>query len=157
MLRYSILLIISLLVLTSCDSNGVFEENIDTNDNTWGVNDIAKFSVTISDTLSSHNIFINIRNTTDYPNSNLYLFVKTIAPTGASQLDTLEFFIADEYGKWLGRGFGHILDNRFPYKLDIRFPVKGIFLFEIQQAMRTDQLQGIASVGLRIERNSLKK
>lgn len=153
MLRYRIIaLIISLFVITSCDKNGVFEENINTQKNTWNMSDIAKFGVTISDTLTSHNIYINIRNTTDYPNSNLYLFITTIAPTGATQLDTLECYVADEYGKWLGKGFGHIRDNRIPYKQNIRFPSKGNYRFEIQQAMRTEQLKGITSVGLRVEK-----
>jgi len=158
MLRYNIFLIItSLFLVTSCDRNGVFEKNIDTENSIWNMTDIAKFGVTINDTISYHNIFINIRNTTDYPNSNLYLFIKTVAPTGASQLDTLEYFIADEYGKWLGKGFGQLRDNRFPYKQNIRFSSKGNYQFEVQQAMRTDQLKGIASVGLRIEKSLIKK
>jgi gliding motility-associated lipoprotein GldH len=157
MLRYSFILIFSLFLIASCDRDGVFEENIDSKNNTWDISDIAKFGVSISDTINSHNILVNIRNTTDYPNSNLYLFITTYAPTGGSQRDTLECLIADDYGKWLGKGFGFIRDNRFPYKINVRFPIKGTYRFEIQQAMRTDQLEGIASVGLRVERNIIKK
>ncbi|MHC1703713.1 MAG: gliding motility lipoprotein GldH [Tenuifilaceae bacterium] len=158
MLRFKIIIIIiSLFLAASCDRNGVFEKNIDTENNIWNIADIAKFEVTIADTISYQNIFINIRNTTDYPNSNLYLFIKTVAPSGASQLDTLEYFVSDEYGKWLGKGFGQLRDNRFPYKQNIRFSSKGNYQFEVQQAMRTDQLKGIASIGLRIEKSLTKK
>ena len=118
--------------------------------------EVAKFGVNINDTISSHNIYINIRNTTDYPNSNIYIFAKTIAPTGVYQIDTVEFFVADEYGKWFGKGFGFLRDNQFLYKHNIRFPVKGLYQFELQQAMRTDQLVGVANVGLRVEKNTPK-
>lgn len=144
------------LVFISCDRNGVFEENINTQKNIWNINDIAKFSVKISDTTLYHNIYINVRNTTDYPNSNLYLFVTTKSPLGFSQTDTLECFLADELGNWLGKGFGYIRDNRIPFKHNIRFPKKGMYQFEIRQAMRTDELEGIASVGIRVEKSNIK-
>jgi gliding motility-associated lipoprotein GldH len=146
--------IILVFTLNSCDRSGVYEENINTSNNSWRENDIARFSIPVDDTISNLNIYINVRNTTDYPNSNLFLFISTSSPSGATQIDTVECFIADEQGKWLGRGFGYIRDNRIPYKHNIRFPLKGDYKFEIKQAMRTDDLKGIASVGIRIEKNN---
>jgi gliding motility-associated lipoprotein GldH len=158
MLKANIFTILFLVfILASCDRNGVYEENIKTPNSTWGENDIARFSVPITDTLSNLNIYINVRNTTDYPNCNLFLFITTTSPSGATQLDTVECFLADEQGKWLGRGFGYLLDNRIPYKRNIRFPLKGDYKFEIKQAMRTDDLKGISSVGIRIEKSIGKK
>ncbi len=124
--------------------------------NSWGDSDIAKFTVPIVDTTSYFNIFINIRNTTDYSNCNLYLFITASSPTGVSQRDTVECYLADEQGIWLGKGFGYIRDNRIPYKQNVRFPLKGDYKFEVKQAMRTDDLIGIASVGIRVERSVLK-
>jgi len=140
----------------SCDRRGVYEESITTSNNSWNENDIAKFDVSIKDTMVYQNIYISIRNTTDYPNSNLYLFVTTTSPAGFSNVDTLECLLADEQGNWLGKGFGFIRDNRVPYKHNIRFPIKGVYRFEIQQAMRTNELVGINSVGVRVERSSVK-
>lgn len=113
---------------------------------------IAVFRVNITDTSSTHSIYLNIRNSTDYPNSNLYLFIQTTSPTGASLRDTVEYWLADKRGRWLGKGFGAIRDNKLPYKTYIRFPDKGEYVFKIQQGMRAQNLKGIASVGLRIER-----
>ena len=143
---------ISCLVLFSCDRNGIYDENINTVKNSWSENNAAKFQVDIKDTISSHNIYVNIRNTTDYPNSNLYLFITTTSPTGFTKLDTLECLLADEQGNWLGKGFGYLRDNRVPYKHNIRFPLKGSYKFEIKQAMRTEELKGIAAVGIRVEK-----
>jgi len=146
------LLIFTVFALTSCDRNGVYEGNISTSNNLWAKNNAAKFIAPIKDTVSYHNIYINIRNTTNYPNCNLYLFIATTAPSGATQLDTIECFLADDQGKWLGKGFGHILDSQIPYKRKVRFPQSGDYKFEIKQAMRTDSLSGISSVGIRVEK-----
>ena len=144
------------LTLFSCDRNGVFDENITTKDYTWNENDVAKFGIKITDTLLYHNIYINIRNTTDYQNCNLYLFITTKSPAGYTEVDTLECYLADEQGKWLGKGFGYIRVNQIPFKHNIRFPQKGEYKLEIRQAMRTDELKGIASVGVRIEKSNIK-
>jgi len=151
-----LVVLIAVLALYSCDRSGVYEENISTAKNTWNENDIAKFQVDISDTVLYHNVYLNIRNTTDYPNSNLFLFITTTSPAGFSQTDTLECLLADEQGNWLGKGFGYIRDNRVPFKQDIRFPMKGVYKFEIKQAMRTDELKGIASIGVRVEKSTVE-
>ncbi|NVO10243.1 MAG: gliding motility lipoprotein GldH [Bacteroidales bacterium] len=147
---------ISCLTLLSCDRNGIYDENINTVKNSWSENNTAKFQVNIKDTISSHNIYVNIRNTADYPNSNLYLFITTTSPAGFTKLDTLECLLADEQGNWLGKGFGYLRDNRIPYKHNIRFPLKGSYKFEIKQAMRTEELKGIAAIGIRVEKSNLK-
>lgn len=148
-----LILIISTIAFISCDRNGVYEGNINTSNSIWATNDIAKFVAPINDTLTHHNIFINVRNTTDYPNCNLFLFIATTSPNGFTQLDTVECFLADDQGKWLGKGFGFIRDNQIPYKRNIRFPLKGDYKFEIKQAMRTDSLVGIYSLGIRVEKS----
>ena len=150
--RFSILIIASIAIV-SCDRSGVFEENINTSNSIWATNDIAKFVAPINDTLSPHNIYINIRNTADYTNCNLFLFIAITSPNGATQLDTVECFLADDQGKWLGKGFGYIRDNQIHYKRNVRFPLRGEYKFEIMQAMRTDSLTGIASVGIRVEKS----
>lgn len=157
MLRANLIIVlISSFALSSCDRNGVYEENINTSNSTWAENNVAKFIAPIADTVSYHNIYINIRNTTDYPNCNLYLFIATTAPTGVTQIDTVEYFLADDQGKWLGKGVGYIRDNQIPYKRNVRFPQKGDYRFEIKQAMRTDSLIGISSIGVRVEKSNIR-
>ena len=151
-----IILLFSAFALSSCDRNGVYEENINTSNNLWAENNVAKFIAPLADTVSYHNIYINIRNTTDYPNCNIFLFIATTSPAGATQIDTIECYLADDQGKWLGKGFGYIRDSQIPYKRNIRFPQKGNYKFEIKQAMRTDSLSGISSVGVRVEKSIVR-
>lgn len=150
-------LIISVILFSqSCGNRDVYNDGITFKDEMWEANNPAKFQVEVSDTINLHNIYLIIRNTDSYPNSNLFLFITTTSPENNSLRDTLECILADEKGNWLGRGFGKVRDNLVVYKPDVRFPVKGVYKIEIQQAMRNDRLAGILNVGLRIEKAKTK-
>lgn len=136
----------------SCDSKGVFEQNVKVPNEQWNMDSMAVIRANITDTTKVYNVLVNIRNTTDYPNSNLYLFITTRSPLGAAVRDTIECTLANDMGKWLGNGFGRMRDNQFPYKKSVKFPVTGEYVFEIQHGMRAPSLKGIASTGIRIER-----
>lgn len=144
--------LVAVPMLLSCDSSSVFDSSIRIPNDTWSAEDVARFDVPIDDTLSYHNLYINLRNTTSYPNQNIYFFITTYAPNGAMLRDTLEGFLADDKGAWLGKGFGRLRDNRLPYRQGVRFSGRGVYRFEVQQAMRTQKLEGIANVGIRVER-----
>jgi len=150
------LAVVIVAIASACGSNAVYDASIDIPQKGWSADSVATFNVTISDTTLVHNIYINLRNTTNYPNSNLFLFIQTHSPSGAVLRDTLECFLANGKGKWLGKGFGALRDNQIPYKRYVRFPEQGEFTFSIQQGMRTHSLKGIASVGIRIEKAKTK-
>jgi len=138
--------------LASCDRNVVFEKNIVLPENRWEMNNIIQLDAEIKDTISPHNIYINIRNAGGYQFSNLYLFFTTHTPKGEEARDTVELTLADEHGRWLGDGSGDIWDNRILFKRNFRFPQSGTYHFELQQAMRVNPLPQIMDAGLRIEK-----
>ena len=150
--KSNIILIILAFLLFSCDSNQVYEKNVEITDFKWGINDTIEFNVPIYDTLSPHNIYFNVRNTSKYPMQNLYVFIHTQSPSGMILKDTLEFYLADDRGRWTGSGWGDIYDNQFLYKKNVRFPVSGTYTFKYTQGMRTETLRYISDVGLRIEK-----
>ncbi|MFV0500726.1 MAG: gliding motility lipoprotein GldH [Bacteroidales bacterium] len=144
-------LILSLSII-SCNNNIVYDENVKINEKGWNKSEIAEFEVEINDTLRLYNFAINLRNTIDYPKSNIYLFVKTIYPDGSlTRRDTIECIIAYPDGKWTGKGSGRIKDNRFWFTQNVVFPLKGKYRFEIEQATRDTSLIGIKNIGLHIE------
>jgi gliding motility-associated lipoprotein GldH len=140
------------LLFASCDPDRVFEKNIRIPDGIWDRNNSVRFEVVVEDTITPHNLYINIRNAGMYPVSNLYLFVTTIAPSGHTIKDTVQIILADERGNWLGKGLGDIWDNQQLYKEQVRFAQKGEYIFEYEQAMRLEKLPFILDVGLRIEK-----
>ena len=139
MYRIVFILLALSLVLTSCDKNRIFEKNTEIPDMSWDKNNILKFDVEINDTLSPDNIYINVRNASQYQFSNLFLFLKTRIPDGKASRDTVELTLANEKG-WLGDGAGDIWDNRILFKKNFHFPQAGTYTFELEQGMRINPL-----------------
>lgn len=146
------LLVLFTTIILSCDKNCIFEDNINLPGHIWNRENLLNFNVEISDTVNSHNIYVNIRNGGQYQYSNLYLFIKTVSPSGQWIRDTVECALADQKGRWLGSGLGDIFALQIPYKQNIRFPYAGIYSFELEQAMRTKELKHIFDIGLRVEK-----
>lgn len=138
--------------LAACSENIVFEENQPINPRGWMVDDILVFEHELKDTTALHDIFLNVRNNTHYPYSNLYVFFQTRFPDGRVFRDTVEMTLADKQGKWTGKGFGKIKSNSFHFRKDVWFPIEGVYEFSIQHAMREEVLEGITDMGLRIEK-----
>jgi gliding motility-associated lipoprotein GldH len=138
------------LLLASCSDNSIYRHNIKISEQGWNKDSVAQFVVPVVDTVEQFDIFITVRNTNDYPRENLYLFVKTLSPQGNFAVDTLNFFLADIYGNWTGKSISRIWDNKFPYRTKVKFAHKGNYTFEIEQAMRYNNLNGISDVGIEI-------
>ena len=62
--------------------------------------------------------------------------------------------LADNQGKWMGKGIGDLYDYQFRFKELVLFPVKGEYSFEIEQAMRDEVLPYVTDIGIRIEKVS---
>ncbi|OFX26032.1 MAG: hypothetical protein A2041_08390 [Bacteroidetes bacterium GWA2_31_9b] len=154
--RFKSLIVFCLFVLMACNNNSLYEENMHIPKLNWDAKEPVVFNVDILDTLNAYSIYVNVRNSSNYEMKNLFLFIQTTSPSGATLRDTFECMLADDRGKWLGSGWGDIYDNRFVYKKNIRFPLQGTYSVEITQAMRTEQLTGISDVGIRIEKSYLK-
>ncbi len=139
------------LLWQSCDKNRYFEQNSELDNCRWYYKDVKEFKLSINDTVSLFNFNLNIRNTNEYPFSNLYVFIETIFPDSAIARDTIELQLADIKGKWLGSGNGKYKYNSFALRKAMRFVEMGDYVFSIQQGMRTDSLIGISDVGIRLE------
>jgi gliding motility-associated lipoprotein GldH len=147
----SLVFLLSVPAFYSCDSNRFFEENKEIKNSVWNSKDKAIFNVVINDILTQYDFYINLRNRGDYPYSNIFLFLKTIFPDGKIALDTIECQLADYDGKWLGSGISDVKFNRFLFQKDVRLPMTGQYAFEVEQAMRVNDLKGISDIGIRIE------
>lgn len=142
-----------LLVLlnTSCDRQRIYDDYMSIPKSGWSKDSIASFNVPINKPELGYNVYINIRNTIDYDNSNLWLFLDATSPGGKVERDTVECLLADPKGKWYGRGWGGVHHLRLPYKFNVNFKEKGNYTFRIQQGMRAQTLKGIQDIGLRVE------
>jgi len=140
------------MLIVSCAGHVVFHNTQPVDTKAWHMKDTLEFAVHIDDTLSLHELYLDVRNTTDYPYSNLFLFMDIEFPGGRVLRDTLECILAARDGSWTGKGIGRIKSNRFLFRDDVWFPDKGVYTFKVSQGMRYEKLTGISDIGIRIER-----
>ncbi|MDP2089218.1 MAG: gliding motility lipoprotein GldH [Flavobacteriaceae bacterium] len=145
-------------ILIACDSNRIFDEYVSIENSKWGKEDTITFNLNVSDTISAQNLFINIRNNNDYKYSNIFIITEILAPNQFTTIDTLEYEMADETGKWLGTGFSDLKENKLFFKENYVFQKSGKCDIKVIHAMRKSKetggletLEGIISVGFRIE------
>ncbi|MBR5253545.1 MAG: gliding motility lipoprotein GldH [Bacteroidales bacterium] len=145
--------VLSLLVLLSaCNHNVVYDENKEVNQDLWKTTDKLYYEIEINDTIKEYKLAINIRNTINYPYSNIYFYLKTILPDGkVTKQDTVECYLAYPDGTWKGKGNSEIKDNRFWIAKNMKFNQKGKYIFELRQATIDSTLKGITDVGLHLE------
>lgn len=146
------LIALATMVLVACDGNMVYEKISDIPHEKWQATDSLVFKLPVSDTVSVQNILFTVRNSSSYQYANLFLFVTTTSPKGAVVKDTLEVPMADNQGKWYGKGFSNYYDLRYPYRRMIKFPFPGTYTISVVQGMREKSLEGIAKFGVRVEK-----
>jgi len=147
-----------ILLIISCSKPRFFNKYKALNNNKWAINKPVDFSVDIKDSLAAYNIFINIRNNNQYSYSNLFLVVSTYFNNTISEIDTLEYEMANASGKWLGTGFTDVKENKLIFKINYKFPKTGNYRYSIVHADRKNGnlkgdkfLKGITDVGMSIE------
>ena len=150
-MKASVLVMLSILSLgiVSCTHNEVYCEYQSFRNSTWDKDSVARFDVAIADTLSAYDVFVEVRNNNDYPFKNLWLFVDFTCPTGESRRDTMECILANDQGKWYGGGFS-LFELSVPYEIGIQYPRSGTYIYTIQQAMRSNLLEGVSDIGIKV-------
>jgi gliding motility-associated lipoprotein GldH len=145
-------ILITLAFYSCAEEEVAFEENKAIKGNNWSMDKPVIFKVDMDDTVTRYNMFFNLRTTTSYEYSNLYVFLTRTYPNGFKEKDTLHFKLAEYDGHWTGKSSGEMVENRIKFMRDARFPIRGKYIFKFEQAMRDEDLAEVASVGLRIER-----
>jgi gliding motility-associated lipoprotein GldH len=149
--KISIMCLSILWALAACDEGRIFEENKRIPTDSWYYKSLVPFDVNITDTQKRYNVYVNVRISSDYKYSNLFLWVNTTNPQRKTDQRRVEIKLANEAGKWLGKGLGDLYDYQFPVFQNISFGTSGLYQFELAQNMRDDTLRHVKSVGVRVE------
>lgn len=143
------------LTFCSCNKDAIYMKSVALPGNIWSYKSPLKFDIPVADSVNMYNIFINIRNESEYPFSNLYLFIDITSPKNITERDTMECILATPEGRWLGHGLGDIWDNKILFKR-VHFPNKGNYTFTLTQAMRVDSLPMIMNAGISVEKLGIR-
>ena len=145
------ILLLSTLVLASCRFGGNNMQRYESvSVSGWLADSPVRMEVPVSDTVGVYDVALRLRHTDDYPYSNLWLFVTTVAPDNTATVDTVNIRLADEYGRWFGSGIGASIQYEFLYRQAFRFDRSGLWHIAIQQGMQDSELEGITAVGIKV-------
>lgn len=120
----------------------------------WDKDSILTYTWSIEDTTVTYRVLIEVRHTERYPYQNLWFFINTphtchLSPVACHQTpDTIEFYLADERGQWLGKNMNGYITMPVLYEEAYKFDSIGDYTMTIQHGMRTNRLRGISDVGL---------
>ena len=142
------------LVASACTRNEIFSKFVSIETPYWHADSIIAFEFDVEDSLSAYNFTVNVRHRADYPYQNMWLFVQQISPDSSIVNDTIEFYLADNRGKWLGKGIGAVYTMPVLIKNNQKLDKMGLYKIELQHGMRDVELYGINDVGLVLEKNN---
>ncbi|MBC8342817.1 MAG: gliding motility lipoprotein GldH [Bacteroidetes bacterium] len=146
--------LVALFVTSSCTKSLIYQKHKKIPDFNWTYEYAIPFNFTIKDSLSKYNTFFNLRTSSRYPYSNIWIRVKKFDRNGAMISDKkYEFILADIDGRWFGQGLGDIIDNKIPLEKSILFEHSGEYSYYVNHEMRSNTLTGIMDVGLSVEKD----
>ena len=147
--------LIIVLAFAACDGNRLYESNVDLKNKSWLADSTQSFKFVITDTITQYNVYYNIRNTLDYPYARIFVAWHLQDSTGTSYQEKLQYnYLFDEKtGRPLGKsGIGDIYFHRFELLSNYRFGKPGVYNIKLAQFNRTQNLGGLVTVGLRVEK-----
>ncbi|MBR6775976.1 MAG: gliding motility lipoprotein GldH [Bacteroidales bacterium] len=151
-LKIAFALLLTTYIFSCGNKNVIFDESVIIPGSSWDNQNLPYFDVNVEDSLSNYAFYLNIRHLENYRYSNFYMFLHTTFPNGNVTHDTIECILAYPDGRWIGKGSGSMRSSSILLNGNLRFPLKGTYHFEIEQAMREPELEGITDVGIKLEK-----
>ncbi len=148
-------------LMSSCSGNTCYSESREVSPEGWSMDSALCFPVTftpeILDETEDFQVNIMVRNDDRYAWQNLWLFIDRVAADSVAVRDTMEIFLSDNSGRWIGSGVGslHTLSEVYIDTLHVDKP--GEYVFGVKHGMRVENLDGICNIGLTVEKISHQK
>lgn len=134
----------------SCDQTFVINENKPIDNKAWLNTSPPSFQFHIGDKTKRYDVLMDVRHTTEYAFSNLFVLIYQRGPGKKQYTYRKEIKMARSDGKWLGKSSGSLYNNQSIIHKDYLFPDTGIYTISIEQNMKENPLKEITDVGLTI-------
>lgn len=148
------LVLMPLLVLFSCDSSRIYEQQVDFPDKAWLVQNKPQFEFEIKDHTQNYNLYYTVRNSLDFPFSRIFVNYSLVDSTNTQlRKELLSAYLFDQKsGEPFGNSsIGDLFDHRFPIVANYHFDKPGKYTITLEQFNRLDTLKGVLAVGIRVE------
>ena len=142
------LMVIGCLAFTSCRRDIEYSQFCSIPSEQWAADELAAFDYTIADITVGYRMLIYVRHTERYPYQNMWLFVNN-----ADRVDTIEFYLADDRGQWLGDKNHGFYEMPVLFEENIHFADTGMYHMEIAHGMRDSLLRGVTDIGVEVIKN----
>ena len=149
--RISAIVVVACFFL-SCSQNLVYNEFQNTQNNLWDKQDEYFFNFEINDISIPYSVSLKLRNNDMYPYQNIWIFFEQSQSSEIMLKDTIEYMLADDFGKWTGNGIT-LYQSHISLKEHYFFPDTGKYTISVRHGMRDDKLKGIENIGLFIEKS----
>lgn len=158
MMRYILIWTLGLCatLLVSCSGDTCYSESREVSPDGWSMDSVLRFPVMftpeILDETDDFRVNLMVRNDDGYAWQNLWLFIDRMGTDSVAVRDTVEIFLSDNSGRWIGSGVGslHTLSEVYIDTLHVGRP--GEYLFEVRHGMRMENFDGICNIGLSVEK-----
>ena len=144
---FPIVLMVCIAALTACQRDIVYSQLSPISSEKWHVDSVVQFDYRIADASANYRMLVYVRHTERYPYQNMWLFVDN-----CHRRDTLEFYLADDRGGWLGEKHHGFVEMPVLLEQNIHFADTGVYHIAIQHGMRDSLLRGVSDIGLEIIR-----
>lgn len=136
-------------LLFSCGEEPMYEKVYNFKNRSWDQSVKPEFEVDIQNTDVTYDFTLSLRTTTDYPYSNLWIFMKSVAPDGSTGREPYEIHIANPDGSWIGNKTGSIVETELSFS-SRKLPQKGKYVFTVEQGITESQVTEVLDIGFRV-------
>lgn len=150
MMRTSWLFILILFFFAACSEQPLYEKVVSFDGKKWKQDVMPVFKVKIDNVDVNYNFTINLRTTTDYKYSNLWIFLKTETPDGMVERKPFQIMIANPDGSWIGNKTGTVVETPLTFR-QRKLPLKGQYTFTIEQGITQSDVDEVLDIGFRVE------
>lgn len=142
-------LIVSAVVAGCGGAADSFGRFVDLPRSGWAYGDTVRIVVADIDSISGKRLSVAIRHNDDFLYRNLWIEVSCCDTAGTALCDTVNMTLADDYGRWLGKGIG--ASYQCVSRIDRNFNVSGGAIVNLRHVMRVDTVRGVEQIGIIIE------
>ncbi len=153
MKKFGIVLVLSMLILSSCGHRKVFESYTKIPNLAWNRFSPVKFEFPVEDTVEGYELTLVVRHMTEIPYHLLDIESAIYAPDGEVRIKDSRIRVKDNEGKLLGDGMGDLWDVKYTLHKDLKFNAKGLCTVEISSRMSQLDVIGIIEIGLIVKKN----
>jgi gliding motility-associated lipoprotein GldH len=152
MKTYKLVFLVSVLFITACHSNRVYEEHIKNFKNyRWDKTNVIEFNPEITDSIHKHQIYLALRHVYGFQFEKMLVQLTTITPSGQIIKTPYSLNLTDENKEYKSECAGDYCDLEVLIEKDVIFSEIGTYTFQVAHLMPINPVPNVMEFGMIIE------